>query len=92
MALDRHPQAQAKQQLLVVQRGSVGASVRTGEGEHLGDGVLREDAMILSCEGHGVEFLEPDTRVIQIRMGPHAGGGKETRPLYGPPRAWNGRG
>ena len=80
--LDRHPEAAAKQQLLICQRGSVRVSVWTVEGEHLGDRILREDDLILFCEGHGFEFLEPDTKCIEIRMGPHSGVGKETRPLY----------
>lgn len=52
------------------------------ERDYLADRILREDDTILFCEGHGFEFLEPDTRVIEIRMGPHAGVGRETRPLY----------
>ncbi len=80
--LDCHPDTPAKQQLLICQRGSVRVGVWTREGEHLGDRVLREDDMALFCEGHGFEFLEPDTKCIEIRMGPHAGVGKETRPLY----------
>ncbi len=80
--LDRHPQAVAKQQLLICQRGRVRVNVWTRDGEHLGDRILNEDDMILFCEGHGFEFLEPDTKIIEIRMGPHAGVGKETRPLY----------
>jgi hypothetical protein len=81
--LDRHPEgAPAKQQMLVCQRGSVRVSVYTKEGEHLGDRVLRERDFILICEGHGFEFLEPDTQCIEIRMGPHSGIAQETRPLY----------
>ena len=79
--LDRPPEAIAKQQLLICQRGSVRASVWTKDAEHLGDRILKEDDMILFCEGHGFEFLEPDTKVIEIRMGPHSGIPKETRPL-----------
>ena len=80
--LDRHPTAVAKQQLLICQRGRVRVGVWTKEGEHLGDRILGEDDMILFCEGHGFEFLEPDTKCIEIRMGPYSGIDRETRPLY----------
>ncbi len=57
-------------------------SVWTRDGEHLGDRILGEDDLILFCEGHGFEFLEPDTKCIEIRMGPHSGIAHETRPLH----------
>ena len=83
--LDRHPEGvPAKQQLLICQRGSARVSVYSKEGERLGDRTMREDDMILFCGGHGFEFLEPDTKCIEIRMGPHAGVGKETRPTRRP--------
>ena len=28
---------------------------------------------VLSCEGHSLEFLDPDTKVIEIKMGPFPG-------------------
>jgi hypothetical protein len=44
--------------------------VYTTSGTHLGDVVLRRDDLILMVEGHKVVFLEPKTKLIEIKQGP----------------------
>ncbi|HBK79546.1 MAG TPA: hypothetical protein DDZ83_07665 [Nitrospinae bacterium] len=59
-----------RHQVLLCQRGSIRVGVFTKDGESLGDAILRRDDLILMYEGHEVEFLEDDTKVIEIKEGP----------------------
>jgi hypothetical protein len=62
-----------RHQILVCQRGRMRIVLYTTEGERLGHVVLRPGDLVLLCEGHSLEFLDPDTKVIEIKMGPFPG-------------------
>jgi hypothetical protein len=64
------PPMKTRHQILICQRGQARVGVFTTGGHHLGDVTLQRDDMILMCEGHEVEFLEPKTRLIEIKQGP----------------------
>jgi hypothetical protein len=51
-------------------RGRIRVGVYTVDNEHLADVFLEPGDMILMAEGHQIEFLEPGTRVIEIKQGP----------------------
>ena len=59
--------------MLICQRGRLRVGLYTKEGERLGHAVLRPGDLVLSCEGHSLEFQEPDTKAIEIKMGPFPG-------------------
>ncbi len=59
-----------RHQVLICQRGSARIGVFTKEGDDLGNALLRKDDLILMYEGHEVEFLEDDTKLIEIKEGP----------------------
>lgn len=64
------PKLPTRHQILICQRGSAQVGVYTTSGTHLGDVVLRRDDLILMVEGHKVVFLEPKTKLIEIKQGP----------------------
>lgn len=55
-------------------KDSLGGRVRIGvytvDDEHLDNVFLEPGDLILMTEGHQVEFLEPNTKVIEIKQGP----------------------
>lgn len=72
--LDRDlPAMSTRHQILICTRGSLRVGSYTREGAHLGDAVLRDGDLIIMLEGHEVEFLSPDTHVIEIKQGPFPG-------------------
>lgn len=62
-----------RHQILVCQRGRLRVGLYTQDGERLGHVTLRPGDLVLMCEGHSLEFLEPETKVIEIKMGPFPG-------------------
>ena len=68
--VEERPTNATRHQILLCQRGSVRVGVFTRDGESLGDAVLRRDDLILMYEGHEVEFLEDDSKLIEIKEGP----------------------
>lgn len=62
-----------RHQILICQRGRLRVGLYTVEGDRLGHVTLRPGDLVLLCEGHSLEFLEPDTKVIEIKMGPFPG-------------------
>jgi hypothetical protein len=62
-----------RHQILACQRGRLRVGLYTKEGERLGHVTLRPGDLVLMCEGHSLEFLEPETKVIEIKMGPFPG-------------------
>ncbi len=67
------PPLPTRHQILICQRGRARIGVFTTEGDALGDAFLEEDDLILLLEGHDVEFLEPGSRLIEIKQGPFPG-------------------
>ncbi len=59
-----------RHQILLCQCGKVRVGVFTKEGDYLGDAILNPGDLILMYEGHEVEFLEDDTKLIEIKEGP----------------------
>ncbi len=62
-----------RHQILICQRGRLRVGLYTKQGERLGHVTLRPGDLVLMCEGHSLEFLEPETKVIEIKMGPFPG-------------------
>lgn len=67
---DGPAQSPTRHQIMICQRGSARIGIFTTKGEHVGSIVLKEDDIVLLAEGHSVEFLEPRTRLIEIKQGP----------------------
>ncbi len=67
------PPLPTRHQILICQRGRARIGVFTTEGDALGDAFLEEDDLILMLEGHDVEFLEPGSRLVEIKQGPFPG-------------------
>jgi len=65
----------SKFQLMMCQRGLGRIGVYTREGDHLGDADLKPFDFILLMEGHSIEFLEEDTKLIELKQGPFPDGG-----------------
>jgi len=65
--LPPHP---TRHELLLCQRGSAKVGIYTIDGDHLDDVLLRRDDMVLLLEGHLLDFLEPKTRIVEIKQGP----------------------
>ena len=59
-----------RHQILLCQRGKVRVGVYTRDGGNLGNAILNRDDLILMYEGHEVEFLEDDSKLIEIKEGP----------------------
>jgi hypothetical protein len=68
--LPPHP---TRHQILICQSGRARVGVFTKEGRSLGDAILRPNDLILMTEGHEVEFLEPRTRLVEVKQGPFPG-------------------
>lgn len=64
------PRLPTRHQILICQRGAARVDIYTTENEHVGGVVLGKDDLILMLEGHKVEFLEPRTKLIEIKQGP----------------------
>jgi hypothetical protein len=65
--------SQTRHQILICQRGRLRVGLYTTDGERLGYAELRPGDLVLMCEGHSLEFLDPDTKVVEIKMGPFPG-------------------
>ncbi|MFQ5692803.1 MAG: hypothetical protein ACE5IM_07145 [Nitrospinota bacterium] len=61
---------ESKFQLMMCQRGLGRIGVYTREGDHLGDVELRPFDFILLLEGHSIEFVEENTKLIELKQGP----------------------
>lgn len=62
-----------RHQILICQTGRARVAVFTRHGDPLGEAILTPNDLILMVEGHEVEFLEPGTRLIEIKQGPFPG-------------------
>ena len=60
---------------MMCQRGLGRIGVYTREGDHLGDVDLRPFDFILLLEGHSIEFVEEDTKLLEFKQGPFPDGG-----------------
>jgi len=67
------PPLPTRHQILICQRGSARVGIFTKEGRALGDVVLKANDLVLMLEGHEVEFMEPKTRLIEVKQGPFPG-------------------
>jgi hypothetical protein len=68
--LPPHP---TRHQILICQSGRARVGIFTRQGHWLGDAILEPNDLLLMAEGHEVEFLEPNTRLIEIKQGPFPG-------------------
>lgn len=66
---------ESKFQLMLCQRGLGRIGVYTREGEHLGTVDLRPSDFILLLEGHSIEFVGEDTKLLEFKQGPFPEGG-----------------
>lgn len=65
--------SRTRHQILMCQRGRLRVGLYTMEGERIAHVNLRAGDLVLLCEGHSLEFLDPDTKVTEIKMGPFPG-------------------
>lgn len=62
-----------RHQILICQRGRMRIGLYTEKGERIAHVILHPGDLVLLCEGHSLEFLDRDTKVIEIKMGPFPG-------------------
>ncbi len=67
------PPLPTRHQILICQTGRARVGIFTRQGHGLGDVFLEPNDLLLMAEGHEVEFLEPNTRLIEIKQGPFPG-------------------
>lgn len=67
------PSIPTRHQILLCQSGHAKVGVFTTAGQELGYVDLKPNGMILMAEGHSVEFIEPNTKLIEIKQGPFPG-------------------
>lgn len=67
------PPLPTRHQVLLCQSGRARVGIFTRKGVALGDVFLEPNDLLLMLEGHEVEFLEPKTRLIEIKQGPFPG-------------------
>ena len=70
---DEPPPLPTRHQIFVCQRGRARVGIFTKEGRKLGEVVLAANDLVLMLEGHEVEFLDPKTRLIEVKQGPFPG-------------------
>jgi len=63
-------EGQTRHQIMICQRGKAIISVYTIQGDHVGDATLLPGDLILMTEGHRIEFVEPNTKMIEVKQGP----------------------
>lgn len=71
--VERSPTVPTRHQVLCCRTGAVRVGVFGTDGEYVEDVILRAGDMILLGEGHAVQYLEPDARVLEIKQGPYPG-------------------
>lgn len=59
-----------RHQIMICHRGKAKIGVYTVEGQHVGDAILNPFDLILLTEGHRIEFIEPGTKMIEVKQGP----------------------
>lgn len=67
---DRQPQSPTRHQIMLCERGACKVGIYTKEGDHLDDVTLHARDFILLCEGHAIEVVGEDTKLIEIKQGP----------------------
>ena len=69
--INDHPAESAtRHQILICQRGRMRIGLYTTEGARVAHVIMGAGDLVLLCEGHSLEFLDPNTKVIEIKMGP----------------------
>lgn len=59
-----------RHQIMICQSGTARIGLFTADGEHVETVTLGQHDLILMTEGHSIEFVEPGTRLVEIKMGP----------------------
>ena len=85
--VDREPETETRHQIMMCLRGECTIGVYTREGDHLGTVVMKPHDLVLLTEGHSVEFSGEDTKMIEIKIGPIPGDGREGQDRAGCLRA-----
>lgn len=67
------PPLPTRHQILICQSGKARVGIFTRLGQSLGNITLLPNDLVLLLEGHEVEFLEPGTRLVEIKQGPFPG-------------------
>ena len=67
---DVQPQSATRHQIMICQSGRARIGLYTTEGEHVDSVIIQQNDLILMAEGHSIEFLDPGTRLVEIKMGP----------------------
>ena len=64
------PNNQTRHQIMICRSGSMKIGIYSKEGEFAGNAILNSGDLILMYEGHRIEFLEKNTKAIEIKEGP----------------------
>jgi hypothetical protein len=67
---DRPAQSDTRHQIMICQSGRARIGLYTRAGEHVDTVEIRQHDLILMTEGHSIEFVDPQTRLVEIKMGP----------------------
>jgi len=69
-----HPQRSAptntRHQVMLCMSGRARVGIYTKEGEHIDTAELGPRDLVLTAEGHSLEFVEPGTRIVELQLGP----------------------
>ena len=67
---DQPAQSDTRHQIMICQGGRARIGLYTRDGEHVETVTLNQHDLILMTEGHSIEFVDPGTRLVEIKMGP----------------------
>ena len=67
---DNPAQSDTRHQIMICKKGKARIGLFALDGEHVDTVELLPNDLILMTEGHAIEFVDPDTRLIAVKMGP----------------------
>ena len=67
---DPPAQSATRHQIMICQSGRARIGLFTKDGEHVDTVTIQQHDLILMTEGHSIEFVDPGTRLVEIKMGP----------------------
>lgn len=70
---DGPAESATRHQIMICQSGAAKIGLYSSDNEHVADVVIRPGDLILSCEGHSIEIIEPGTKLIEVKQGPFPG-------------------
>lgn len=67
---DDPAQSDTRHQIMICKKGRARIGLYARDGEHVDTVELLPNDLILMTEGHAIEFVDEDTRLIEVKMGP----------------------